>query len=142
MRRLFLIIITMVLIATMNSCAIVQQPYVSYDKNTAEPVKDRYEIYQAIHSYPRLEHYYDEGVVQIISVQKVQATNLNSTEYIIKYRYCKYYITDYSEQMSVLQEQFPEIYRLYCNGRINITQMYKYVDRNEHIQTHISYYLL
>lgn len=142
MKRLFLIIITMVLITTMYSCAIVQTPYVSYDKNTAEPVKSRYEIYKALENYPRLEYYYDEGVVDIISVKKVKATDTDSPEYIIKYRYCKHYITDYGERMEALREGFPEVYNLYCNGRINLTEMYEYVDRNGHIQTHISYYFI
>ena len=139
MKKAFQIIITMILAVIMNSCAIVQKPYVSYDKNSAETVKDKYEIYQAIQSYPSLKHYYDEGVISIVSVKKVKAIYLNNSEYIIKYRYCKNYITDYSEQMTILKEDFPEIYNLYCIGKINLVEMYKYVGENQNVQTHISY---
>lgn len=145
MKKLQLVLVTLIIVAFFNSCAIVQKPYVSYDKKSAERVTDRYEIYKAIESYPNLKIYYNEGVVDIVSVYKVQShsqiggQDISVPYYIIKYRYCKYYFTDYSEQMEALQRKFPELYRLYCEGKINITDMYLYVDKYDEIKCHISY---
>ena len=41
--------------------------------------------------------------------------------------------------MSVLKENFPEIYQMYSNGAVIVNDLYEYVDRNEIIQYHINY---
>ena len=128
----------LVIVLFLNSC-IVQKPYVSYDKKSAEPVRDKYEIYQAVRNYPLLKTYYDEGVIQIVSVKKVKATYSSNPEYIVKYRYCKHYITDYGERMKVLRENFPEIYGLYCDGKVQLNEMYEYVANDGSIRYNISY---
>ena len=138
MKKLRLFFALLVVILSLNGC-IVQKPYVSYDKNSAEPVRDKYEIYQAIRNYPLLKTYYDEGVIQVVPVKRVKATNSSSPEYIVKYRYCKHYITDYGEQMKVLRENFPEIYGMYCEGKIQLNEMYEYVDDKGGIKYHILY---
>lgn len=40
------------------------------------------------------------------------------------------FIEDYSEQIRVLRTQFPELYNLFRDGKIRITQMYNYKDKN------------
>lgn len=138
MKKSYQIITFLVLALSLNSC-MVQKPYVSYDKKSAEPVRDKYGIYQAIKSYPVLEYYYDEGVIDVVSVTKVKATYLDEPQYIIRYNYCKHYITDYREEMEVLKENFPELYELYCNGKIVINELYEYVGDNGNLRYHISY---
>ena len=138
MKRPQRIIPLLFLVLSLNSC-IVQKPYVSYDKSSAEPVRDKYGIYQAIKNYPILEYYFDEGVIDVISVKKVTATYISDPQYIIQYRYCKHYITDYSERMTVLKENFPEIYDLYRNGKVLLNEIYEYVGDNGNIKYHISY---
>ena len=55
--------------------------------------------------------------------------------------YDKKYIKDYSEQMDVLRTGFPEIYSLYCNGKIVINEMYHYKTKEGNSMTHIGYYM-
>lgn len=55
--------------------------------------------------------------------------------------YDKEYIKDYSEQMDVLRTGFPEIYSLYCNGKIVINEMYHYKTKEGKSMTHIGYYM-
>lgn len=139
MKKSYLIFPLLVIGLLLNSC-IVQKPYVSYDKKSAEPVRDKHEKYQAIKSYPLLKQYYDEGVIDVVSVKKVKASNLDTPQYIIRFNFCKHYITDYGEQMEVLKENFPELYELYCNGKIVINAIYEYVADNGNLKYHISYY--
>jgi hypothetical protein len=56
--------------------------------------------------------------------------------------YEKEYIKDYSEQMDVLRSDFPEIYNLYCNGKIVINEMYHYKTKDGKSMTHIGYYII
>lgn len=39
-------------------------------------------------------------------------------------------ITNHSERMELLKYGFPEVYEMYRAGRVNITQMYIYRDRD------------
>lgn len=55
--------------------------------------------------------------------------------------YDKEYIKDYSKQMEVLRSGFPEIYNLYCNGKIVINEMYHYKTKDGVPMTHIGYYM-
>ena len=55
--------------------------------------------------------------------------------------YDKEYIKDYSKQMDVLRSDFPEIYNLYCNGKIVINEMYHYKTKDGEPMTHIGYYM-
>lgn len=48
-------------------------------------------------------------------------------------------VTDYSDQMYVLKEYFPEIYDLYRNGRITNPRVYSYKPKNGTPRYHITY---
>ena len=55
--------------------------------------------------------------------------------------YDKEYIEDYSDQMDVLRSEFPEIYNLYCNGKIVINEMYHYKTKDGNSMTHLDYHM-
>ncbi len=48
-------------------------------------------------------------------------------------------INDYSSQMELLQENFPEVYNLYRNGDIILNEMFTYTNENGVPRIHISY---
>ena len=48
-------------------------------------------------------------------------------------------ITDHSERMKHLQYSFPEVYEMYRAGKVNITQMYLYRDRDGEEKVNITY---
>jgi hypothetical protein len=54
--------------------------------------------------------------------------------------YDKVYIENYNEQMYILSSSFPEIYNLYCNGKIDISEMYHYKTKDGQPMIHIGYY--
>lgn len=56
--------------------------------------------------------------------------------------YNKEYITNYSEKMEVLRSNFPEIYNLYCNGKVVIDEMYYYKTKDGEPKIHIEYHML
>ena len=55
--------------------------------------------------------------------------------------YDKEHIKEYSEQMKVLRSDFPEIYNLYCDGKISIQEMYHYKTKDGKPMTHVGYYM-
>lgn len=55
--------------------------------------------------------------------------------------YDKQYIKEYSEQMKILRSDFPEIYKLYCDGKISLQEMYHYKTKDGKEMTHIGYYM-
>ena len=50
------------------------------------------------------------------------------------------HVNDYSRQMELLQENFPEVYNLYRNGDIILNEMFVYTDENGEPRVHISYH--
>lgn len=48
-------------------------------------------------------------------------------------------INDYKEQIELVKVNFPEIYNMYCNGLINITEVYTYPTKNGGERVHVSY---
>lgn len=48
-------------------------------------------------------------------------------------------VRDYTEQMTLLKENFPEIYDLYRSGEVVLDEMYEY-EKNGSPQVHISYH--
>ena len=48
-------------------------------------------------------------------------------------------ITDYDEQMSLLRIHFPEVYNLYKEGKIVITEVYTYPSKNGGERVHANY---
>lgn len=49
-------------------------------------------------------------------------------------------VTDYTEQMELVSASFPEIYRLYQNGEVVISEVYVYNDRDGMPRVHIDYH--
>ena len=49
-------------------------------------------------------------------------------------------VNDYSSQMELLQENFPEVYNLYRNGDIILNEMFMYTGENGEPRVHISYH--
>ena len=48
-------------------------------------------------------------------------------------------VNDYQERMRLVRINFPEIYNLYCNGRVNITEVYTYPTKDGGERVHIEY---
>lgn len=48
-------------------------------------------------------------------------------------------INDYSKRMELVRENFPEIYDMYCNGLIKITEVYTYPSKTGGERIHIEY---
>lgn len=88
-------------------------------------------------NHPELVRYYDEGVLSITSLKEIRTET--GYDYDIRYKFVKYYYRNYEEKMLCLEERFPELYTLYINGTIEITSLYKYVDRYGEIRYHASY---
>lgn len=78
--------------------------------------------------YPELFYYYMEGVLQVKSIRENVLAD-GTVDYDINYEFVRYYYRTYREQMDVLKEYYPELYRRYWNGTIHINSIYKYVDR-------------
>ncbi len=87
--------------------------------------------------YPELVRYYDEGVLRITSMKRVETET--GYDYKIKYKFVRYYYTDYTERMICLKEMFPDFYKLHLDGAIEVTSIYKYVNEYGEIKHHISY---
>jgi len=89
--------------------------------------------------YPELYYYYTEGVLRVNSLKEVTDAN-GELSYRVRYDFVRYYYRGYTERMAVLQEGFPELYQMYCNGLIEVNTVYKYVDRDTGtIKHHVSY---
>ena len=69
--------------------------------------------------------FYKSKTMLIIYPNKNDKTEIPFMD-IEDYEDDKEYIKDYSEQMDVLRSSFPEIYNLYCNGKIVINEMYHF----------------
>ena len=87
---------------------------------------------------PDLEKYFKDG---LIYVQKM--TETTTRDGVVTYRFDYSFqprdVYDYSERMSLLKKNFPELYQLFQQGRISITNMYKYVDEKGTIRLHVDY---
>jgi hypothetical protein len=103
--------------------------------NNHEIAPDAVEVLHII--YPELVRYYDEGVLRITSMRRVETET--GYDYKIKYKFVRYYYTDYTERMICLKEMFPDFYRLHLDGTIEVTSIYKYVNEYGEIRHHISY---
>ena len=103
-------------------------------------VSDMDEVSYVLYNYyPQLHTYYMEGVLRVNSIREI-TLNDGNIDYKVKYDFIRYYYRNYSEKMEVLKEYYPELYQMYLNGVIEISSIYKYVDRNTgKIRHHISY---
>lgn len=116
MKRLLALLLSIFVIA---SCSASRSAYGGepYDRALAVEVLQM--------KYPELVRYYNEGVLEITSVREVVVNGL--PDYRLKYRFVRYYYSG-AEKIQCLIDRFPEIYRLYSNGLINVSSVYKYVD--------------
>ena len=103
-------------------------------------VKEMDEIsYVLANHYPQLYTYYMEGVLDVDSMKEVVLED-GTVDYKVKYHFMKYYYRNHSEMMEVLKNHFPELYQMYLNGVIDITGIYKYVDKDTGvIRNHVLY---
>ena len=107
---------------------------------TTRTVKEMDEIALVLSEYyPQLYTYYIEGVLEVASVKEVVVED-GSPAYNVKYRFINYYYHNQTEMMEILKNEFPELYQMYVNGVIEVTGMYKYVEKDTGvIRNHVSY---
>ena len=119
-----------------TSCGVVK------NQNNSTYVKDKYEQLNILYEhYPKLWEYYHEGVMDILWIKKVVKED-GTIEYKEGHRLKRKYITDYSEKMSLLKTNFPEIYNLFTLGKVNVDEMYQYVGTDGEVRVNISYHRL
>ena len=112
------------------------------NQNNSTYVKDKYEQLNILYEhYPKLWEYYHEGVMDILWIKKVVKED-GTIEYKEGHRLKRKYITDYSEKMSLLKTNFPEIYNLFTLGKVNVDEMYQYVGTDGEVRVNISYHRL
>lgn len=134
MKHLLHISLFFILLIGLVSCATALKAGTS-----KRSIKDKWEqraIFRA--EYPHLRTHLNEGLINIYRVTEITRQD-GSRDYKIRYKFIRKHFTDYSERMSVLKENFPEIYQMYSNGAVIVNDLYEYVDRNEIIQYHINY---
>lgn len=66
--------------------------------------------------------------------------DINDGIYDINYRII--YIDDHQERMEILKQQFPEIYKLFCEGRISLDEMYKLQKKNGKEKVKLQYHYI
>lgn len=97
---------------------------------------ERIEI--ALTQKPELSKYYYEDLLNVYEVVEVTSRS-GEVHYDINYTFPYLNVTDYSEQMSILQANFPELYNLFRNGSIIINNVSKYVDEEGGIRYNVNY---
>lgn len=134
MKHLSIIQLIFCSVIILASCATAKQA-----KTTRRIITNPYEQATVfLKQYPWLEQHVDEGLVYVSKAVEITHPD-GRVDYKISYGFLRKDYTDYSERMSVLKENFPEIYRLYTNGAVIVDELYKYVDKNMKIQVHIGY---
>ena len=89
--------------------------------------------------HPELVKYYKEGLLRIRHLREYRLED-GKTEWDFKYGFRDKEIEDYGEKMEVLKSHFPEIYQLFCNGKVTIEELTEYVDEDTgSIRYHIEY---
>lgn len=72
-------------------------------------------------------------VFVFVIVLVTSCASLNQTNKVV--------VKDYSEQMSLLKVNFPEIYEQYKNGQVDIDEIYTYTDKKTgHQRVNIKYH--
>ena len=89
--------------------------------------------------YPQLHYYYMEGVLDVTSLKEIVLED-GTIDYKVKYRFVRYYYTNYADRMETLKVHYPELYQMYVSGVIEINSLYKYVEKETgKIRHHVSY---
>lgn len=133
MKRINLILI--LIISILSSCASVDtRNYV-----TAGAVYKDYDVSYILETYyPELYYYYQEDVLRIKSIR--ENTLNGNISYDVSYEFCRYYYRNHAEIIECLRTRFPELYERYYHGLVDITSLYKYVEkRTGKIRYHVSY---
>lgn len=133
MKKINLILI--LIISILSSCASVDtRNYV-----TAGAVYKDYDISYILETYyPELNYYYQEDVLRIKSIR--ENTLNGNISYDVSYEFCRYYYRNHAEIIECLRTRFPELYERYYHGLVDITSLYKYVEkRTGKIRYHVSY---
>lgn len=129
MKKFIILLFTLIL----TSCATAG--YATRDTYEGKNIDVRHVLEQC---YPELVTYYDEGVLRVTSIYR-NVNNTGNCDYNIRYKYVKYYYTNYNEILMLLQDYYPSLYDQYRLGRIAITSVYKYVDSRGVIRHNVSY---
>ena len=79
--------------------------------------------------HPELNKYYKEGLLNIRRLREMHLDN-GETAWDFKYGFREKEIKDYGERMDVLKYSFPEIYRLFCDGKVILEEVKEYVDED------------
>lgn len=88
--------------------------------------------------YPQLFNYYEEGLLQIISMRERLYSN-GHREWDIRRRYVKRYITSDRERMYILERYYPDVFARARRGEVRINKMYGYVDNSGRIRYKVDY---
>ena len=83
--------------------------------------------------YPQLYNYYDEGLLEIISMREKIYPG-GRKDWDIRRRYVRRYITNERQQLRVLQRYYPDVYELARHGAARVREMYEYVDNGGRIR--------
>ena len=116
----------------LTSCGILKQQNFTY---VTDVDKQKAVLYQY---YPKLWEYYKDGVLDLRWIKEYTKED-GSVEYTERHSTKINYVTDYSERMSLLKDNFPEIYHLFTIGKVTLNEMYKYVGNDGNVKIHISY---
>lgn len=109
------------LLAVVTSCAtaVYAQRRVSEMDEEAIVMQER---------YPQLFNYYMEGVLRVNSLKEYVNEN-GEIDYKLKYSFVRYYYRNHYDMLEAMKTHLPDFYYMYINGIIEVTSMYKYVDR-------------
>jgi hypothetical protein len=115
------IFLGMLLLAVVTSCAtsaLAQRRITEMDEE-AIILKER---------YPQLFNYYMEGVLKVNSLREYVNEN-GDVDYNLKYSFVRYYYRNHYDMLDALKTYLPDLHYMYVNGIIEVTSLYKYVDR-------------
>lgn len=129
MNKLFTIALSILMIISCSSAR-----YVALDGPQEEIIAAT--VLAAKH--PELVEHYHEGVLRITSLREIPLGN-GEYDYDIRYQFVKYHYPTLEERLELLSTRYPELYKLYIDGRIELLEVYKYVDDNLNIRTFVSY---
>ena len=130
MKRLIALLTSVLVIA---SCATTRYAHERY-------VTEMDEVsYILANYYPQLHYYLMEGVLRVNSIKEVQLED-GTIDYKVKYNFVKYHYPEFNDRMANLEKYFPDLYKMYISGVVEITSFYKYVDKNTgEVRHHASY---
>ena len=138
MKKILRLMMIAIAAMTVGSCGVYYGT--PYNRSTGyryveNPIEQR-AILRA--NYPQLYNYYDEGVLQIVSM-KEKIYPGGRKDWDIKHRFVRRYITDSRQQMRVLQRYYPDVYELARRGSAVVREIYEYVDTGGRIRYQVKW---